>query len=288
MAGERLAELAESTAVTPLLLFYGPDRTAQAAAARLLAAHWQRPLLTIDIAGLLKNGVEPQRMMRLALRDGLLTGALLHLEQADGLTIDGTLPTSMMQELLAYPDMVVLSTRQLWQPRRVPRQRPLLRLHFPLPDYRQRLRLWQHFLPDGDPLLVERLAGQFILSSGQVRDVVLAANDTAVKYGRACQPEDLFAAARAYSNPRLADLARKISPRYTWEDLILPEDQIAILREIIATVTGRALVMETWGVGKKLANAGVTVLFAGPPGTGKTMAAEVISAELGLDFRAIG
>jgi SpoVK/Ycf46/Vps4 family AAA+-type ATPase len=60
---------------------------------------------------------------------------------------------------------------------------------------------------------------------------------------------------------------------------------MAVLREIVDTVRGRPKVLEEWGVGKKLASsAAVTVLFAGDPGTGKTMAAEVIAGELGLEL----
>jgi SpoVK/Ycf46/Vps4 family AAA+-type ATPase len=80
-------------------------------------------------------------------------------------------------------------------------------------------------------------------------------------------------------------LARKITPRYAWEDIILPPDQMEILREIVNTVRARPLVLTEWGLGGKLvSSAGITALFAGPPGTGKTMAAEIIAGELALDL----
>lgn len=80
-------------------------------------------------------------------------------------------------------------------------------------------------------------------------------------------------------------MARKIKPRYAWDDIILPDDQRRILHEIVETVRGRPVVLEQWGVGRKLASsAAITVLFAGDPGTGKTMAAEVMANELKLDL----
>lgn len=85
------------------------------------------------------------------------------------------------------------------------------------------------------------------------------------------------------SASKLAALARRIEPRYGWDDLVLPDDQKAMLRELVATVQHRRKVLGEWGVGRKLASSdGVTALFAGPPGTGKTMAAEVIARALGV------
>jgi SpoVK/Ycf46/Vps4 family AAA+-type ATPase len=95
---------------------------------------------------------------------------------------------------------------------------------------------------------------------------------------------DLYQAARLHSNVRLASLARKLTPRYTWEDIILPEDRLQQLREMCAFVNFRSMVYDKWGFDQKLSlGKGLNVLFAGPPGTGKTMAAEIIANDLGLD-----
>ncbi|HMP41652.1 MAG TPA: ATP-binding protein, partial [Roseiflexaceae bacterium] len=96
---------------------------------------------------------------------------------------------------------------------------------------------------------------------------------------------DLYAACRAQSSGRLNALAHKIATTYTWDDIVLPEDQVAQLREICIQVRQRRIVLETWGFDHHLAmGKGVNVLFAGQSGTGKTMAAEIIGADLGLEL----
>ena len=96
---------------------------------------------------------------------------------------------------------------------------------------------------------------------------------------------DLFAAARAHSGHDLAALAHKIVPVYTWDDIVLPDDALAQLREICQRVAHRHRVLGEWGFDRKLSlGKGINALFAGPSGTGKTMAAEIIANELGLDL----
>ncbi|MBK5189303.1 MAG: ATP-binding protein, partial [Gemmatimonadaceae bacterium] len=97
--------------------------------------------------------------------------------------------------------------------------------------------------------------------------------------------EDWLAGARAQGGEELAALATRIRPAAAWGDIVLPADSMAQLRELRDRVVQRNTVMGTWGFDRRLSRGrGINALFSGPSGTGKTMAAEIIAAELGLDL----
>ncbi len=278
----------------PVLVFHGPDQAGQEATARLAAARLKRPLLRVDLAAAINPDRSALRVLRAALRDARLTGAIACLLGWDACLAPEPASQPGLAELLLlidrHPEWVIIAGQAIWQARGSERERHLIWLDFPVPDYAHRQALWSHFVGQcgvaspADLDLVD-LAGQFSLTSAQIHDAVAAAADQARLRGGTLDNHELFIAARSYSSPGLANLAHKIEARYTWGDIVLPTDQLAMLKEIISTVRGRPLVLETWGVGEKLAaSAGVTILFAGPPGTGKTMAAEVIASELGLEL----
>jgi len=308
---ERALAIQSSAREQPVVVFYGPDPISQQAAARLLAARAGRPLLTVDLAAVASGsrpedaaqGTPPLQALRLALRDARLTGAVPCLAgwdvclASDGRPAEGPArgsvegsspPPDLLAEMCAYPDLAVVAGQTAWQAGGIDRDRTLVWIEFAAPGYAERRALWRHFLRQQaqvSEMDLSTLAGQFHLTAGQIRDAVASARDWAAQHGEGLHSSSLLAAARAHSNPRLASLARKITPRYNWSDIVLPDDQLTLLHEIVATVHGRALVLEEWGVGRKLASSpGVTMLFSGPPGTGKTMAAEVIAAELSLDL----
>jgi hypothetical protein len=90
---------------------------------------------------------------------------------------------------------------------------------------------------------------------------------------------------REQARPRLEALAERIEPVAGWDDLVLPADEMEALREIAAQLRHRDRVYENWGFAAKSARGlGISALFEGPSGTGKTMAGEVLAGELGLDL----
>lgn len=278
-----ITQAAESEA---LLLFHGRDTLAQQTATLALAHQQERSLLTLDLAQAAKSGLPAQEAIEWTLRDARLVAAVVQITGWEACLEEGAPPGELFTALCDHPGPVVIASATRWQPRQVARQRRLLWLEFALPDHQHRQQLLTHFLgeqPVEPDLDLATLAGEFKLTSDQLRDLVNSAVDQATGAGRAVNNDDLFAAARSHSNPRLATLATKLTPRHTRADIILPPDPMARLVELINKVRYRALVLHEWGVGEKLVSGGISALFCGKPGTGKTMAAQIVAHELGMD-----
>ena len=164
--------------------------------------------------------------------------------------------------------------------------RSLFTLEVTVPDYQSRLQIWKKSLGDSfDEAEISDLANKFRFTPGQIRASVGAASNLAALEGREkTSLEDLYEGCRSQSG-KLSSLARRIKPRYAWGDIVLPLEKIRQLKDIQGHIKHRGRVYEEWGFGKRLSlGKGLNVLFSGPSGTGKTMAAEVMASELGLDL----
>ncbi len=145
------------------------------------------------------------------------------------------------------------------------------------------LSAWPHSL-NGE---IDALTQQFDLAGAAIVSAVAAARERAGLRapGSPVTADDLWQSCREQSGQALGDLARRIDPCFTWTDIVVPEEVLAQLRELASQVELRGHVYERWGFGAQLSRGrGVTALFAGASGTGKTMAAEIIARHLRLDL----
>ncbi len=260
------------------------------ACASALAAGWGIPLLVVSA---MRLPGQPS-ILRRAARDALLEGAALYVPRpaleaiaADAWTeaVRG-LPTPV---LWGCPPTEARGTTSAPWPARDDVGWRTARIEVPNPSYERRRQLWGRALAtQRDAVELDALAGRYRLSRDQIAQAARMAQDRARQRdgtdGQILE-DDLYAAARAVSSPDLGSYAQRIEPRHTWDDMVLPTDPLAQLRELCDQFRYRHVVYDTWGVGgRSQLGRGLAALFAGPSGTGKTLAAEVIAAELALDL----
>ncbi|MDQ1706307.1 MAG: hypothetical protein QOF18_2673, partial [Frankiaceae bacterium] len=146
-----------------------------------------------------------------------------------------------------------------------------------------RLRVWQEVLSRlGHDIALELDLATYRLTPEQI--VVAAASAVVQAGGEAPDTLALAAAARSHNAGRLERLVRRVTPIASFDQLVLGDAQMRDIREVINRYRTLELVRGTWGVGGAHSSRGVTCLFYGPSGTGKTLSAEVIAHELGVDL----
>ncbi len=279
------------------LIFYfqGPYGVGRQGAAEALCHELGKGFLIVDGAAMLNTGeLTFQTAVRLAVREARLQDAALYWDGFDVLLEEDKqgLLKVLLQEMLEQKGLFFLGGNSPWEPSGSLRSLPFVRVEFSHPSYSSRREIWNNALNGNEKIAagadVDFLASRFRLTAGQIRDAAATAYNLALwrdPGDSRVTMADLNKACRLHSNRRLASLAKKITPHYTWDDIILPPDRLQQLREICNSVKYRALVYSQWGFGRKLSlGKGLNVLFAGPSGTGKTMAAEILAGELGLDL----
>ncbi len=278
-----------------LLYFQGPYGVGKRSAAEALCRESGLRLLVLDGQMLqLLDDATVEMMVRLAEREAQLQNAALYWEHFDLMLAEdkrGQL-ARCLRELPTDPGLTFLAGQSLWEPVDAPPNLRWLRFEFSRPTQVEQLQLWRRSL-DGNLVRdaeseLDQVASKFRFSGGQIRDAVATARNIA----RGHHPEnaqvtldDLYTACHLQSNRNLATLAHRIIPHYQWEDIVLPPDRIQQLLEVSNYVKYHALVYDQWGFDRKLAlGKGLNILFAGPSGTGKTMAADIMAGELRLDL----
>ena len=283
----RLIELASDSFVCTLV---GPDEATKRDLILSLCRHFDRPLVVLNVANL-PNQSRQEGLTRLVERECAMRGAVLLLTGYE--TVFREEPNfqetrrAMAQLLRDESGLIFISSPELLPPQLVGRLTREFQLRIESPSYGERQRIWEAQLGAAAVGLdLEGLSSRFRLNSGQIVAAAQTARHRAIWRGETTPTmDDLEAACRVHSSHRLSNLARKITPYYGWNDLVLATDQFQMLREICEQVQHRSLVYERWGFERKISlGKGLNVVFAGPSGTGKTMSAEIIAGELKMDL----
>ncbi|WP_327417815.1 ATP-binding protein [Streptomyces sp. NBC_01233] len=255
----------------PVIQLLGTDRESKRTVAEQSAADCGLLLYGLPARLLPDPAEELDALARLWQREARLAPLALYLD-ADDAPAAGEAPERTGQvarflERSGGPRFV--ATREA----RVDVPAPTVAVEVAPPPALERAAAWGTVLP---PAEADRLAGQFTLDLSAIHEVATEAGG---------DPEQAWRGCLVRTRPRLGSLAQRLDSRVGWEDIVLPEEETALLRQIADQVAQRATVHDRWGFGERVSRGlGISALFTGPSGTGKTMAAEVLAGHLGLDL----
>ncbi len=255
----------------PAIELVGVDPAVRRGLASSAAQRLGRELYEVTPERVPSSPLELCDLTRLWERETLLLPVLLYADTAEVSREGSAGIDALFEQVRGH---VLMGCRE---PRPI-RSRRLRVIDAPRPTAEEQQALWQELLAD-DAETASRLASEFDLGQVVIADVVRQVEHSGAG------ARGLWGACRAQTRPRLDTLARRVEPVAGWEDLVLPDDELTLLRHIVDQVRGRATVLRSWGLAERVTRgSAVTALFAGGSGTGKTLAAEVIAHELELDM----
>ena len=256
----------------------GPDAAGKRLIAARAAAEAGLNLLELSSDDLPAAAADFDVLARLWHRESLLSPIGLLVDAADA-DKNGAAASAVRRWSYTGPGLVLLDVREPWS---CPGT-PAVLVDTAKPTAAEQREAWQAALGTRAGTNPQRLAGQFNLNYPAIRRIAREADA-----GDPSMPDEdvtagLWAGCLMQSRPALDQLAQRVEPKATWSQLKLPTEEEQLLRQIESQVALRAEVYDRFGFRDRMNRGlGISVLFAGESGTGKTMAAEVLANALGL------
>jgi len=265
--------------MAPVAQLLGNDAVGKLMIAACAAAEMGRRLYRLAADALPGQPADLEVLARLWQRESVLLPIALYIDAQELDASDAH--AAAVRRLLARSDgLFMLAAREAWP--RLPRESFVTDVVKPTME--EQREAWQSIISDDDVDSPGLLAGQFNLNITDIEQIARAAR---LDHAPNAAPlsERLWERCRARVRPLLDALAQRLEPKATWDDIVLPAEEASRLHQIAAQVRQRSRVYGEWGFGRKMTRGlGISALFAGESGTGKTMAAEVIANDLRLNL----
>ena len=266
---------------TPVIELLGHDSASKRLLAERVASLLSLNLYSIDIKTLPSQTGDFETFTRLWQRESLLMPLALYID-TDGIA---DAEKSTLKRFLQRSSGIVFLDLEDAKIETV-RNRVSVEVNKPTPEEQQ--QLWTESLQGKANDQPQRLAEQFSFSTGEIKRLAHSALDEPSENESALTSVsnvELWQACRIAARAGMEQLARRIDVKANWNQLVLPQEQNALLHQITDQVAQRNRVYEDWGFRQQMNRGlGINALFAGESGTGKTMAAEVIANALELDL----
>lgn len=276
---------ASTGSVWPAFHFTGPPGAGKEAVAREFCARLGVQLYALDVKRLPMSDGERQNLMHLMERETALSRIAVYIDVTE-IDADDRVAESVAHDWIEnVGGLVFIGARD-----RYPLRRELNHVAVSPLEATAQGQIWRGSLAginnsiDGQ---IDALVQQFNIGPGAIPKVVASAVARARRREGEflLLAEDLWQTCRDQVGRELNSLAQRLKPSYTWDDIVVPDDLMSQLREIADQVAMRSEVYDRWGFGARLPRGkGISALFSGPSGTGKTMAAEILANDLKLDL----
>jgi len=272
----------------PVVNLIGPKDMGRTEVARAMCDALNIGVYALDVGRLAGAGLDTPSQIPLIERDAALSSFVILVDDADVQDLEGPSRRSVTSNLVdAIGTMTIVTSAD-----RFPTTRDTIPVRVPVPDAKELKGLWKDALGRGeqvDDAALSSISQHFGFGPRAIVQAVNSARSLALvggaEPGVPLKEEDLWNACREQVGTDLGSLAQRIEPCFGWDDIVLPEDDLEQLREIADQVANRGKVYDTWEFRKVMSRGrGISALFTGPSGTGKTMAAEIIASHLGLDL----